>query len=273
LAAGMYGADVEQLRSLAKKFETSGSNLLNVIRTLDHYINSTDAWRGPDAERFRSNWNERDRLAVTRSAEALNEGASALARNAEEQQQASAANGASSHGSVPGGSQTSMTASGAPGDSQGGATDERAVIEMYHDLRQLKLGGLTISDEAVMVGKIIGGGFLEKAGYVVDAADLIDAVSHGEWGDAASVLTKTAGDTIKNFGPVGYLVGANISVWTDVVNEASKADWSEEARLQVVDYATQNPWDALDAVVEAEMNFLPNLVMDVWPAKLGLFSR
>lgn len=165
-----------------------------------------------------------------------------------------------------------MTGSGAPGDSHGGAIDERAVIEMYHDLRQLKLGGLTISDQALMAGKIIGGEFLDKAGYVVDAADLVDAVSRGEWGEAASVLTKTAGDTIKNFGPVGYLVGANIDVWTDVVNQTSKADWSEEGRLQVVDYATQNPWEAVDAAVAAEMNFLPNLVKDVWPAKLGLFS-
>lgn len=273
MAAGMYGADVEQLRSLAKNFESSGFNLLNIIRTLDRYINSTDAWRGPDAERFRANWNGRYRLAVMRSAEALNEGAVALAQNAEEQQQASAANGEPAHGSVPGVRQMGMTASGAPGDSQGRAVDERAVIEMYHHLRQLELGGLTISDEALMVGKIIGGDFLEKAGYVVDAADLVDAVSHGEWGEAASVLTKNAGDTIKNFGPVGYLIGANVNVWTDVVNEATKADWSEEARLQVVDYATQNPWEAIDAVVAAEMNFLPNLVMDVWPAKLGLFSR
>lgn len=124
-----------------------------------------------------------------------------------------------------------------------------------------------------MVGKIIGGGFLEKVGFVVDAADLVDAVSRGEWVEAASVLTKNAGDTIKNFGPVGYLVGANIDVWTDVPNEATKAAWSEEARLQVVDYATPSPREAIDAVVAAEMNFLSNLVMDVWRAKLGLFSR
>jgi hypothetical protein len=42
----MDEADVEQLRSLAKKFESSGSNLLNIVRTLDRYINSTDTWRG-----------------------------------------------------------------------------------------------------------------------------------------------------------------------------------------------------------------------------------
>ncbi len=272
MAAGIFGADVEQLRSLAKQFESSASTLLNVIRTLDRHINSPDAWRGPDAERFRSDWNQRGRLAITRSAEALKTAASALSRNAQEQQQASAGNGASSHGSLPGGHQTSLTSSGAPAVSQGGGLDERAVIEMYHHVRQLQLGGLTISDQALMVAKVAGGGLLEKVGTVVDAADLVDAVSHGEWGDAASILAKTAGDTVKNFGPVGYLAGANIAVWTDVVNEASKADWSEEARLQVVDYATQNPWDAVDAVIEAEMNFLPNLVMDVWPAKLGLFK-
>jgi hypothetical protein len=62
-------------------------------------------------------------------------------------------------------------------------------------------------------------------------------------------------------------------VWTDAPNEATKAAWSEEARLQVVDYATPSPREAIDAVVAAEMNFLSNLVMDVWRAKLGLFSR
>lgn len=272
MAAGMYGADVEQLRSLAKKFEASGASLLTAIKALDYHVNSTDAWHGPDAERFRSDWNGRDKIAVTRSAEALREGASALVRNAEEQQGASAAAGGSLRGAGPSGYATSMTASGA--STGGGAViDERALIEAYHNLRQLQAGGLTVSDQALLAGKLIGGNLLGKVGLVGDGADLVDAVSHGNWWDAANVLSKNAGDTIKSAvpGPVGYLSGTAIDVWTDVINQASKADWSEENRLQVVDYATQHPWEAVDAVVGAEMNFLPSLVKDVLPANFRLF--
>ena len=272
MTTGVYGADVEQLRSLAKKFEASGESLLNAIRALDHQVNSAGAWHGPDAERFRSDWNGRDKAAITRSAEALRDGASALARNAEEQKGASAAAGGSIGGSAFASGAVSAAASAISGTAATNM-DERALIEAYHNLRQLQAGGLTVSDEALLAGKLIGGHVLEKVGLVADGADLVDAVSNGNWWDAANILSKNAGDTIKSSvpGPVGYLSGTAIDVWSDVINQASKADWSEENRLQVVDYATQHPWDALDAAVGAEMNFLPTLVGDVLPGNFRLF--
>lgn len=275
MSGGVYGADVEQLRLLARKFAASGSNLLDLAKTLDYLINSPEMWSGPDAERFRSDWNGRDKSAVIRSADALNDGASTLTRNAAEQEQASAGGGASA---LHGGSNSHAVPATSPGlpVAAGGSavTDERAMIEMYHNLRQLQVGGLTASDYALLAGQLAGGGLMDKVGLIANAADLVDSISHGEWGDAISVLSKTAGDTIKDSvpGPVGYLSGTAINVWTDVFNQASKVDWSEEGRSGVADYAAQDPWGAASAAADAVVGYLPDLVGNVLPAKFRLWS-
>lgn len=272
MTGGMYGADVEQLRSLAMKFEDSGSNLLDVIRTLDHQINSTGAWRGPDAERFRSDWNGRDKTALTNSANSLQQGASTLRRNGEEQERASAGGGGSALGGGSSAHRASPTSAGLPVAAGGGAVvDGPALIELYHNLRQLQFGGLTISDQALVAAKIAGTGMLDKVGTVADVADVIGYVHRGEWGDAASVVSKTVGDSIKNIpGPVAYLSGTAINVWTDVFVQAGKSDWSAEGRSEVSNYMAQDPWGAADAAIGSVMNYLPTLVSDVWPGKLKL---
>lgn len=152
--------------------------------------------------------------------------------------------------------------------------DERALIEAYHSLRQLEFGGLAVSDVGLLAANLVGGGLLEKVGLFADGADLVDAVNRGDWGDALSVLSKTAGDTIKDSvpTPVGYLSGTAINVWTDVFNEASKVDWSAEGRQGVADYAASDPWGAVSAGAEAVVNYLPDLVSNVLPAKFKVFG-
>lgn len=274
MVGGVYGADVEQLRSLGKKFEVSKDGLLDVARLLDGLINTPQMWSGPDAERFRFEWNGRDRMLVARAAEALSEAAASLARNADEQEQASGAGGGLTGGTYSGGLQPSAPASGSPA-AAGPALDERALIQAYHTLRQLEVGGLSVSDLGLLGADLVGGSLLDKVGLVADGADLVDAVNRGEWGEALGVLSKTAGDTIKDSvpTPVGYLTGTAINVWTDVFTQASKVDWSVESMQGTGNYAARDPWGAASAGAEAVVAYLPELVGNVLPAKFGVFGK
>lgn len=274
MTGGMYGADIEQLRLLARKFEESGSGLLDAASILDGLVNVPEMWNGPDAERFRDEWNERGRTALLRSAEALSEGASTVARNAAEQERASAGEGGSSGGTYAGSYQPSAAGRASLG-TDGQVLDERALIAAYHSLRQLEFGGLAVSDVGLLAANLVGGGLLEKVGLVVDGADLVNAVNRGEWGDALSVLSQAAGDTIKDSvpTPVGYLTGTAINVWTDVFNLASKVDWSAESRQEVANYAASDPWGAVSAGAEAVVDYLPDLVGHVLPAKFKVFNQ
>ncbi|WP_335970808.1 MULTISPECIES: WXG100 family type VII secretion target [Streptomycetaceae] len=57
--AGMHGADIGQLTTLAGKFGTEAGNLSTLINHLHSATNSsTDYWKGPNAEKFRSEWTQ-----------------------------------------------------------------------------------------------------------------------------------------------------------------------------------------------------------------------
>ncbi|MFE2373910.1 WXG100 family type VII secretion target [Streptomyces sp. NBC_00388] len=51
------GADLSQLRDLAKKFQHSSTDLHKLIKSLNTATSgSTGYWKGPKADRFRSDW-------------------------------------------------------------------------------------------------------------------------------------------------------------------------------------------------------------------------
>jgi WXG100 family type VII secretion target len=57
--AGMQGADIEQLRALAGKFKSEAGNLATLIGHLQSATRSSDSyWKGPNADRFRSEWSQ-----------------------------------------------------------------------------------------------------------------------------------------------------------------------------------------------------------------------
>jgi uncharacterized protein YukE len=92
MAGNFYGADVVQLRQLAKDL-AGGANRLNALgQQLGNSVSST-AWRGHDGERFRSEWTSAH-LRFLKSATAGLEAASkALLANADEQEKASTGGG------------------------------------------------------------------------------------------------------------------------------------------------------------------------------------
>lgn len=100
----MLGADVEELRALARDFSGKSQSLLQVKATLDGAVNQLPRyWQGPDAQRFAAQWRGSQSGVIARTAAMLNTTATELNKNALEQEQASAVSGAGGPGGAGGG--------------------------------------------------------------------------------------------------------------------------------------------------------------------------
>ncbi len=89
----MYGADVAQLRQLARAFDEAAAQLDQERMSVGNAIR-LQAWAGPVAVRFRVAGDSDHSLKVAQAATRLSGAASALRRNADEQEGASAVTGA-----------------------------------------------------------------------------------------------------------------------------------------------------------------------------------
>lgn len=102
MAGNFYGADVAQLRQLAKQL-ASGANRLDLLGQQLSGAISAGAWKGHDGERFRSDWTSSLLLLLKSATAGLESASKTLLANADEQEQASNSGGGSG-GSGPGGS-------------------------------------------------------------------------------------------------------------------------------------------------------------------------
>ncbi len=90
----MFGADVEELRALARDFSGKSQALMQVKMTLDGAVNQLPRyWQGPDAQRFAAQWRGAQSSVLSRTAAMLDTTASELNKNALQQEQASAVSG------------------------------------------------------------------------------------------------------------------------------------------------------------------------------------
>ncbi len=92
----MYGADVEELRALAQKFERAATELTSVTHELTGSVAKARAWTGPGASRFRSHWQVSGGPRLRATASALSAAGASLRSNADQQESASAAAGGGS---------------------------------------------------------------------------------------------------------------------------------------------------------------------------------
>jgi len=57
MPAGMVGMDLAQGQQLAQNFKTGGADLQAAVAKLDSFVQaSTGFWKGPGADKFRSEW-------------------------------------------------------------------------------------------------------------------------------------------------------------------------------------------------------------------------
>ncbi len=87
----ILGADATELRSAADQFARAADLLQTSTASLHSVVSNTFFWRGPDSERFRSDWETRSRVSLIAAITALREAAQTLRRDADEQEKASAA--------------------------------------------------------------------------------------------------------------------------------------------------------------------------------------
>lgn len=112
----VFGADVEQLKSLAQRFSKAADELRSNSASVTSVVNSVGAWKGPDASQFRSSWNGEHSQRIASTVRALHAAAEDLKRDAAGQTTAST-DGAGGPG-APGSAGTPSIPSGT-GASQG----------------------------------------------------------------------------------------------------------------------------------------------------------
>ena len=83
----IWGADIAQLKNLGPSCRLVRRNREAEVPA-DKVLEGTD-WKGPDAEKFRSEWDGQHVAALAKVAEALHEAGKQASRNATEQQSAS----------------------------------------------------------------------------------------------------------------------------------------------------------------------------------------
>ena len=89
---GFYGADVEQLRVLARDVAREADVVDALTARLDGRIAEV-AWNGPDARRFTETWRSHLRVELHRVAEALRTAAAGAESNARAQEAVSGSTG------------------------------------------------------------------------------------------------------------------------------------------------------------------------------------
>lgn len=92
MSSGMYGADVAQLRDLARQLQSASDRLNGARQRIGSGIRIA-AWVGPVAVRFRMLWDSEYSRQVQGASDALERIAREILRNADEQERASARDG------------------------------------------------------------------------------------------------------------------------------------------------------------------------------------
>lgn len=114
MAGTLWGADVAQLRTLAQQFSKTADLLQQQSTQLSSQINNNPAWKGADAQRFRSDWNTSHRTLLQQTVTRLQQESKVLLKNAEEQEKASSA-GSGATTAISGVDATSVPVAAGPG--------------------------------------------------------------------------------------------------------------------------------------------------------------
>lgn len=86
--SNVWGLDVDQVRRLSSELNSEAGALAGIISKLTALLSNTQ-WSGPDAERFRSDWEQVHARALRQAETALRETSEAARRNADQQENAS----------------------------------------------------------------------------------------------------------------------------------------------------------------------------------------
>lgn len=86
--SSFYGMDISAVRQLATQFDAKAGEIEQISTLLSSTLQGTQ-WEGPDATRFRDDWQSQHVTALRTVADALREASRAATSNAQQQEQAS----------------------------------------------------------------------------------------------------------------------------------------------------------------------------------------
>ncbi|WP_374946882.1 WXG100 family type VII secretion target [Agreia sp.] len=132
----VYGADIGELRQLARSLDSASSQLRSITSTLGSAI-QTRAWHGRDADMFRSDWGASHAPLLQRTLSELSRASQVLVANALDQEQTSSVTGGGASGTG-----SSTPGSGTPGNPVDAATQQDA------DELTTLLAGMTPAERA-----------------------------------------------------------------------------------------------------------------------------
>lgn len=264
----MVGADVDQLRGLARTLVQSADRLDAMMSEVTGRLSGT-AWQGPDSARFRSEWQGQSLGHIRAVATAIRDAAAQIERNANEQEQASAGTGS---GGLPG-------AAGLWSTKPHGFDTTRPGLRDFPNPFDNPLAPFTDIRDFLGTNTLwpINNGFAVDKAFpgLGPVLPLLDAI--GLAGDttlspddkiveATHSLTDLGGGFLKSIvpGPVGYLSGVAVAQWGDVAYEVSKADFSPEAMKTTGDYMRSDPGGAFNAAKDAVLGYVPKLISNLW---------
>ena len=84
----IWGLDVEQVRTLSKQLHNKSQQVQEILTTLTSALESVD-WKGPDADKFRSDWKGTHTAALKNVIHALDDASQKATQNANAQEQTS----------------------------------------------------------------------------------------------------------------------------------------------------------------------------------------
>lgn len=249
----LVGADVDQLRTLARTLTQAADRLESMTSEVTSRLAATP-WTGSDAEQYRSQWHGQSLAQVRTAVGALRDAATKIERNANEQEQTSAAATGTAVGtSGPIGSVSNLDAFR--------STNGTEPLNPFVNARDFLNSNLawpitwgTAIDE--LSGPVPVVPLLDALGIVTDPS-----LTTGEkWSEATNLMTDIAGDAIKDIGgPTAYLAGFAVQQWGDVVHLASQADFSASGLQTTGDYIASDPAGAFDAAATAVLDYVPKL--------------
>ncbi|MDF2052380.1 WXG100 family type VII secretion target [Arthrobacter sp. Cr_A7] len=152
----MWGADVEQLRNLARELGRTSDSLLQQSTSLGSAINNNSSWKGQDAVRFRSDWNGTHRMLLQQTALALKQESAKLLEHANQQENAS--NSGGSPAGISGGGGTGAGNSGPAGPwgpewLSNGDSPFRRGWDAYNGVLGMKTSPLAVRDITQFAGR------------------------------------------------------------------------------------------------------------------------
>ena len=88
MAGNIWGMDVEEVKQLAQTLGQKAGEIDQIISTIGSKVEST-TWKGPDSEKFRTDWQGTLSANLKKVADSLRETQQRATQNAQQQEQAS----------------------------------------------------------------------------------------------------------------------------------------------------------------------------------------